>query len=351
MPVTLNPLEQFVMLTMNQAPGPMVEVWSGLANRIIVAGIRLNVFETLQQEPAAASELAQRLNLDARGMNMLLETLTALGYLEGSDARFRITAMTRKWLTDAEGANVAPFLLFWGASLEQLFPTLEETFRTGKPRTDIYAWLETQPDAARNFQKGLAALARVFNDGVVSNIPVPARPCRLLDLGGGHAIYSIGLCQKYPQLSAVIFDSAQALEVGRESIDAAQLSARITVQPGDFVTDALGSGFDLVLLFNILHGFQAEQNIALLTKVRAALNPGGRIVIGDQLVGEGGIPIANLATRLFGIAFYQLAGGQAYTYDELRDILTQAGFGEIQLKRSLRAGGALIFAENPSHSE
>lgn len=350
MPVILNPLEQFVMLTMNQAPGPMVEVWSALANRIIVAAIRLNVFETLQQEPAAASELAQRLNLDARGLTMLLETLTALGYLERADARFRITAMTRKWLTDAEGTNVAPFLLFWGASLEQLFPTLEETFRTGKPRTDIYAWLETQPDAARNFQNGLAALARLFSAGVVSSIPVPARPCRLLDLGGGHAVHSIGLCRKYPQLSAVIFDSAQALEVGRELIDAAQLNERITVQAGDFVTDALGSGFDLVLLFNIVHGFQAEQNLALLTKVRAALNPGGRVVIGDQLVGQGGIPVANLATRLFGIAFYQFAGGQAYTYDELRAILTQAGFGDIRLKRSLKAGGVLLFAENPTPS-
>lgn len=172
------------------------------------------------------------------------------------------------------------------------------------------------------------------------------RACRLLDLGGGHALYSIALCEKYPQLSAVIFDKAEALVVGQESIQAAQLNERVTVQTGDFLTDPLDTGFDFVLLFNILHGFQAEQNIELLRKVRHALNPGGRVIIMDQIVGKSGLPILEAISQILGMTFFLLVGGQTWTYDEIHRWLTAAGFDKIQLKNSLSAGGPILSAWN-----
>lgn len=346
MPLTLNPLEHLVFLSLNQAPGLILDLHGGTASRTVLAGIRLNVFQTLAEQPATAEELAKRLNLDARGAGILLGTLAALGYLKQRGGQFRLSALARKWLTDAGSINFAPFYQFWGAIQEELFPTLEESIRTGKPLLNLYEWIETRPEVSRNFQEGLLAVARAFKDGVANSIAVPSHARRLLDLGGGHAMYSIALCQKHPQLSAVIFDGAQALVVGRESIRAAQLNERVTVAEGDFLTDPLGTGFDLALLFNILHGFRAEENIALLRKVRSALNHGGRVVIMDQIVGKGGLPIAEVITQILGLSFFHLAGGQTYTYDEFHRWLTAAGFGKVQLKYSIKAGGPLIIAEN-----
>ena len=42
-----------------------------------------------------------------------------------------------------------------------------------------------------------------------------------------------------------------------------------------------GSGYDVAILANILHNFDAGANIALLRKVHAALNPGGLAVIAE----------------------------------------------------------------------
>jgi SAM-dependent methyltransferase len=346
MPLALNPLEHLVFLTLNQAPGPILDLYGGTAQRVVLAGIRLKVFEALAQESTTAQALARQLNLDVRGAEILLGTLAGLGYLKRDGEQFRLTALTRKWLTDAEGSNLAAYYLFWGAMQERLFPKLEESLRLGQPPENLYDWLETQPEVSRYFQEGLAAFARLYSTGVANSVPVPARPCRLLDVGGGHALYSIALCQKYPQLSAVILDGAQALAVGRQSIHAAQLDERVAVQEGDFATDPLGSGFDVALIFNILHGFGAEQNKALLGKVKAALNPGGRVVIMDQLVGKSGTPIAEAFTRILGIRFFHMVGGQTYTYDDIQGWLTQAGFGSIQLKRSLKVGVPLLFAES-----
>jgi SAM-dependent methyltransferase len=346
MPLVLNPLEHLLLLTLNRAPGPILDLYGGTAQRVVLAGIRLRVFETLRQEPAGAQALAQRLTLDARGTDILLGTLAALGYLQRDGEQFRLAAMTRKWLTDAEGSNLAPYFLFWDAMQEHLFPKLEDSIRTGQPPENLYDWLASQPEVSHDFQEGLAAFARLYGEGIAHSIPVPSRPCRLLDVGGGHAAYSIALCQKYPQLTAVILDGAQALSVGRQSIEAAHLNERVTVQEGDFVTDPLPRGFDLALIFNILHGFPAEQNRALLGKVKAALNPGGRVVIMDQLVGKSGSPIAETIARVMSLSFFHMVGGQIYTYDEMQRWLTQAGFGNIELKRGLKVGLPLLFAES-----
>jgi hypothetical protein len=347
MPLVPNPLETLAFLTLNQAPGPLLDMYGGHVLRTVLAGIRLNIFESLAEQPATAEALARRLSLDVRGASLLLGTLAALGYVKRRGAQFSLTPMSRKWLTDKGSINFAPFFRFWGSMLEEFFPKLEESIRTGRPPVNMVEWIETQPEVSCDFQEGLLAVARLFKDGVASSIPMPSSARRVLDLGGGHALYSIALCQKYPQLSAVTFDGAQALVVGRESIRAAQLEARVTVQEGDLLKDALGTGFDLILLFNLLHGFGAEQNIALLRKARAALNPGGRVAIMDQLVGNSGLPLAEAFAQILGLSFFHLVGGQTYTYAEIRGWLTTAGFAKVELKNSLKAGGPLVTAESP----
>lgn len=347
MPIVLNPFEHFMFLTLNQGPAPLLDMNGSAALPVVVAAIRLNVFETLAEQPATSDVLARRLQIDARGAKCLLGTLAALRYLTLRDGQYALAPMAREWLTNAGRANIAPFLQFWAALQENFYPTLADSIRTGEPPVNLYEWLETHPEVSNCFQEGLRALAQIFQEGVADAVRVPSHPCRLLDVGGGHALYAIALCQKNPQLSAVVFDSAQALNVGRASIGAAKLNARVQVHEGDFMKDALGTNFDIALLFNILHGFRTEDNIALLKKVKASLNPGGRVVIMDQIIGKGGLPVAETLTQILGISFFHLVGGQTYTYDEMHRWLTIAGFGKLQLKRSLKAG-VLLLAENSS---
>ena len=184
MPLLPNPLERLLFVTTNQAPGPAIDLWSGTAFPILLAALRLNLFAALQEQPAGATDLAQRLKLDLRGTTLLLETLAALGYLKQRKERFYLTALTRKWLTDASPANLTPFLLFWGAMVEKLMPALTEAIRIGSPPLNLYDWLATEPESARHFQEGLAAMTRLALPDIAPAIPVPSGPTRMLDVGG-----------------------------------------------------------------------------------------------------------------------------------------------------------------------
>lgn len=345
MPLTLNALERFFFLTLNQGPMPALDMWSGPAFRTVLAGIRLDVFETLNEQPATVEQLAQHLNTDVRGTRILLETLDALGYVKQHGrhtVRYTNTNMTRKWLTDEGAINFSAYYQFWGVVLEELWPALEESIRTGRPPVNLYEWIEHQPDASRYFQEGMIAITRYVKDDVINALALPAMAQRVLDVGGGHALYSVALCEAYPQLSAVVFDSSQALTVGRETIAGSSVTDRVTTREGNFNTDDLGTGYDAVLLFNVVHGLSAKENVALLCKAATALNAGGRVYIAEQIDGASPLPIQGAMVQVLGMSYFHLLGGQLYGYEEMRDWLTNAGFTDVLRTNVIKAGSAII---------
>ncbi len=148
-----------------------------------------------------------------------------------------------------------------------------------------------------------------------------------------------------PALSATIFDSREALKAARECIAAAHMGERIAVQEGDFLHDTLPTGYDVALIFNIVHGFSPEQNTDLLRKVAAALNPGGLVVIAEQLAGKAPGPMLQAAAQILGLAYFHLLDGQIYAFDDIAGWLGAAGFANPRRINLLKApGNSLVLA-------
>lgn len=345
MPLVPNWLERFTFLTLNQGPGPSLDMWGGPTFQIVLTAIRLNLFEILKTELLTAAELSKQLQTDPRATQILLNTLVSLKYIKQQNGRYGLTAMTRKWLTDDGPINFSAYFQFWGAMMKHFMPRLEESLYNGEPPVNLYEWIEEQPEVSRHFQEGMIAITRWVKDDVVKRLSLAPNARRLLDIGGGHAMYSVALCQKYPKLSAVVFDGVQALTVGQESIIAEGMAERVTVQVGNFLSDDLGTGYDVALLFNIVHGFTPEANIELFRRIKATLNPGGQLVILEQLPGVAPLPLMDTVVQILSISFFHLLEGQVYTDQEISGWLRQAGFSNIRRKNILKAGSALITAE------
>jgi SAM-dependent methyltransferase len=149
-------------------------------------------------------------------------------------------------------------------------------------------------------------------------IPVPFGPARLLDLGGGHGRYSTALCARHPSLTATVLDYASALGPG---------GARVTMRAGNYLTEELGSGYDVVLLFNVLHGHPEARNRALLDRVAAALRPGGVVAIlehGRDAPGPGDMSFL----RTFSMNLFHGQDGEVYALDRITGWLA-ASFGQV----------------------
>jgi len=339
MPITPNLVERLLFSPFHQAPSPLLDIWSAVGFRVVLAAVRLNIFDTLCPAPLSAAELAQTLQLDAQGTTLLLETLVTLGYVQKVHERYANTAMTEKWLTSNAAVDFSAYVRYWGALLTERWVDLEESLRTGQPVADLYGWLAQQPQTGADFQAGMVALAQFLLPEITSKLELPLDSQRLLDVGGGHALYSIALCRQYPQLTATVFDSAQALQAAQANIARAQLDLRVTLKAGDFQQDDLGENYDVVLLFNLIHGFTSEVNLQLLTKASAALRPGGRVVILEQLAGGASSGLGHTLSQLLNLSYFQLLGGQSYLYREVHQWLNATGFIRIYRIKLVRAPG------------
>lgn len=104
-------------------------------------------------------------------------------------------------------------------------------------------------------------------DDVADAVSVPDDPARLLDIGGGHGLYSIELCRRHSNLAATIFDLPGAVEAMSGEIPA-EVAERIRTRAGDYHEDDLGDEYDLALLFNVVHAHRPAENIALFERSR-----------------------------------------------------------------------------------
>jgi ribosomal protein RSM22 (predicted rRNA methylase) len=75
----------------------------------------------------------------------------------------------------------------------------------------------------------------------------------MIDAGGGSGLYSVALCQKYPELRSTILDVKDTLAVTKDMIADRQEGGRIDLREGDFTKDRLGENVDVVLLSDVIY--------------------------------------------------------------------------------------------------
>lgn len=324
MPITPNFMERMIMLKLHQGPGPMLDMLGGMACKAVSVALKLDIFESLNSGPLTAAEAARQIKANERATTLLLEGLMALGYISKQDGHYSNTAMTTKWMLRSSPHCVADMFPHINDVLEA-WGYLDEAIRRGETPTLFWEWLDQHPGGWDNYNAAMMATARMADPEVIAKVKLPVTARRLLDVGGGHGLHAINFCSRYPDLSATILDWPQTRKIAEANITAAGMDQRVSFREGDFWTDDLGSGYDVALLFNIIHMYLPDKNIELLQKVGGALNPGGVIVIMDQMALKASGPTAKVTAGLMGLNLFVAANGQTYPPQDIAGWLRQAG--------------------------
>lgn len=336
MPIRPSFVERTAFLTLNAAPAPMLDLAGALAYQAVSTAVHLHLFETLHERPLSLPALAQTLGCQERGLHKLLRALAALGYVKEQDGRYAITPMTEKWFLDGATVDMKAATICWDAFLRDLWPHAPAVIQSGERPYDFYEYTAATPGLSHAHQQMMAGNARLNAPQIAARIQLPSGPTRLLDVGGGHGIYTIQLCHAYPNLQATIMDSAIALETAQQHVTAAGLNGRIRLQPADIWEADWGSDYDLILLFNLIHHFDFETNVTLLRRAGAALKPGGQLAIFDQMTSKVLGPAINTIFQLINLMYYLFADGRTFSREEVAQLLDAAGYGEVQFSTSMQ---------------
>ncbi|WP_435332495.1 methyltransferase [Haloarchaeobius sp. TZWWS8] len=343
-------LERLYVLRANRAPGSIYDLLGAGTLKSVALAAEVGLFDALADAPATPDELADALDAHPDSLVLLCDFLVRTGYLDRDGGAFSLSPLSERWMVGE--VSLVDWFVFWD---RVVFPfwddTAAEVVRTGEPDRTVYEWLGDNENRWPSAQRGFEATARLTLPAVIDAIDLSGVE-RVLDAGGGHGRYTIGLCESAPGVSATIADDPAALAVADENVTAAGLGDRIETRGVDLLTDELGTGYDLALVFNVVHGFDPTENRRLFDRLFDALAPGGRIVVLDQFEGSGPVATARTMNALVGLNYRILLGGRVYPYESIAGWLESAGFTSPSRTNLRRAPGvSLATARRPTTPE
>jgi SAM-dependent methyltransferase len=299
----------------------------------VSVAVELGVFDSLAEAEAAPDDLAERLGLDPLGAEALLGALAGLGYLERSEGRFANAPAAARLLVRASPESIATFAGAQAGLHWEILGLLPEALRDGR----AYAMHERSPDPARweAYIRGLYEISRPEHDANAALVPVEA-PERLVDVAGGHGGFAMAMCRRHPGLRASVVDLAPSAAVGRRIVEEEGYADRIAFVEGDVFEVGLGSGFDVVSAFNLVHHLPEERDRELCRMAREALRPDGWLVIGDSERPAPDEPVSQHGA-LSSLLFYAWSHGRNFHRDEIAGWLEAAGFTEVRVHRNERS--------------
>ena len=306
---------------MNKNPAKQLQefakLWGGFrASRVVLTANNYRVFDHLKT-PKTAGDIAGIISADHRAVEILLDAVTSLGLLKKSGNKYRNTELAKKFLLK-DSPLYQGDMLRHADSLWKSWSGLDEVVKTGLPNRS----------GGRDYGSFIRAMhnnAVIRAKGAISAIDLKGVG-RALDLGGGPGTYSIELARR--KIDVTLFDLPEAITIAKELVSEQGIK-NINFAAGDFHTDDIGSGYDLVFISQIVHSLSIEEAQALIEKSRDALGPKGRIVIHEFLLEKDRahpVPAALFSVNML----VNTAAGRSYTIQEMKGWLAKAGFKAVR---------------------
>jgi precorrin-6B methylase 2 len=294
-------------------------------SRILLTAFELELFSALGKEHKSSAQLAEALGIDERAADRLMNALCALELLEKNENKFSNSPLAQKFLVKDSPDFMGG--LFHTNHLWDTWSTLtaaveKGTSVIGKKVDDRgEKWL-TAFIAAMHYraQKQAPAVVAKLDLSGVNHV---------LDVGGGSGAFAMAFVKAKPDIQATVFDLPNVAPITRGYIEQEGFSNNVKIQTGDYHVNPLGNGYDLVFLSAIVHSNSFEENMKLLKKCTAALNPGGQVVVQDFIMDEDRTAPAFAAMFALNM-LVGTEGGDTYTGAEVGEWMTGAGLSGIK---------------------
>jgi len=313
-----------------RAPNDVLDLMDAYATSAALnAALELGLFWLLAEQPLDAPAVAQALGIPAGRCQYWLQLLSTTGLVERGTGGYALSATARTAILQACSRDTWGLLA--GDARDRFPAVLDLALHIREPGStweaqglvppDYFAQMVESPERARRFTRMLYEVHLPLAEALAESLDLTGVR-RLMDLGGGSGVMSMALLRRQADLTAMVVDIANVCAAGREIAREESMEDRLTYQVADFVHDELPSGFDMILDCDV--GAYSRE---MLPRLRAALNPGGRLVIVDQFAQEQG-----LAPETMPYPHWAFLGSLENpdlshpTVTEIQNRLTDAGF-------------------------
>jgi hypothetical protein len=315
-------------------------------SQLVFVAAKLGIADALARGPLSPAVLAKRVGAHAPSLRRVLRALASVGvFAETSDGRFRLTPSAATLRSNVPGSLRSFALMMVDGYNWSAWGNLLHGVQTGEIPFDhvhgvpVFEYLHAHPDQDRVFSESMASISGTENAAVARAYDF-GRLRTLVDVGGAHGHLLATILQRHRSLRGILYDQPQVVaEAARQGfISAPGIAGRCTVQGGSFFV-RVPAGADAYLMKYIIHDWNDEQALTILSNCRAAMAPAGRVLVVEHVIGRGNRPDWG---KLLDINMLALTGGQERTREEFRALFARAG---LQLRRVHPTASALAILE------
>lgn len=306
--------------------------------RLITSSLKLDIYSKLTVKKTSA-ELAVQEGWNHENTEYMLCALTSLGFLKKEGDLFVNSEETSRYLVkgnpDYMGGSL-PYITSYDGEREMPVG-LDILVRKG-PQSMV----RMQDGLATDFEQ-MAEIIRQAQMGyrqqevlrIIRGLPENDRIRSVLDLGCATGMIGLDIISDRDDREGILFDQMPA-EVMQSSINLMKLGSRVKARTGNFMTDDIGSGYDLILCIHIMD--YAQKNLeGLFKKLYDALNQRGVIVIISEgiesdFTNPWGMVVGYLQPIMQGL-------GRGIRKGEIGETARNVGFTDIQIRTQLFCSG------------
>jgi demethylspheroidene O-methyltransferase len=312
-------------------------------SQVLFACVRLGLLELLADGPRSLDAIAERLDLKPEAARRLLDAAASLGLAESlGRERFGLGVLGAAMQGNPGIAAMVEHHALLYADLADPVALL----RGERPASLQGYWSYARadaPDALGDEQVAaysalMSASQSLVAEQILDAYTISGHTC-LMDVGGGEGAFLMAAGKRSKQLRLRLFDLPSVAARARARLDAAGLGERCEVFGGDFGSDALPEGADLVSLVRVVHDHDDAAALSLLRAVREILPENGELLLAEPMAGtRGAEPVGH---AYFGFYLLAMGSGRARRPEELERLLRSAGFGhtrQIRTRMPLQTG-------------
>lgn len=302
-------------------------------SQTLLACVRLRLFDALADGPQSTAALATHMQLTEDRAQRLLGAACAVRLIErrGPD-RYGLGVLGGALVANPGiVAMVEHHALFYRDLVDPVGLLRGTGTPTDMSRYWAYCSASTPgalaPDAVAAYSALMAASQPLVADEILDAYRFAAHRSAM-DVGGGEGGFLAAVAARAPRLDLTLVDLPPVVERARARFARAGLADRVQIHGADFLTDPLPEGRDLVSLVRVIHDHDDAVVMRLLHRIRAAIAPGGTLIVAEPMAETGAsVPVGDAY-----FAFYLLAmgTGRNRTVDEVAAMLTAAGFSDVR---------------------
>ena len=306
-------------------------------SQILFACAELKIFETLEAGPTSLEAIAERCGLKPLAMRRLLDSACALRLVEKQGEDFGLGMHGAAYLGNpAIGAMIAHHAMLYRdlanpvALLKAEMPETElAKFWPYATAADPHA---LDAGSVAPYSDLMAASQALIADDVLDAYPFVDH-ASLLDIGGGDGAFLVAAAHRRPDLRVVCFDLPAVAARAEARFASERLSGRARAIGGNFKTDPLPTGVDLVSLVRVAHDLDDGDLTALLAKICQALSPGGILLLAEPFAE---VSRSERVGAYFAMYLLAMQRGRPRSEAELTSALYTAGFARVRRAATAR---------------